>query len=107
MKLPNTSIRMWPAIIATNSRRPRLNGRTMKEMNSIAAISGTMHHGRPMRNEQREEVEPWRQNPTISTIEKLITASTPVIEKWLVVVKLMQTRNNRRAGGGRAGSRPG
>ena len=46
-KLPNTSIRMWPAIIATKSRRPRLKGRTMNEMNSIGAIRGTMYQGVP------------------------------------------------------------
>ena len=55
MKLPNTSIRMCPAIIATNSRSPRLNGRTMKEMNSIAAISGTIGRRAVSRKRRSED----------------------------------------------------
>src|SRR4028119_2061563 len=87
MKLPNTSIRMWPAIIATKSRSARLNGRTMNEMNSMAAISGTMTAGVPCGMNREKKCRPWRQKPTISTMAKLITASTPVMLKWLVVVK--------------------
>ena len=79
---------MWPAIIATNSRRPRLNGRTMKEMNSIGAISGIIGSGVPCGTNSEKKCKPWRQKPTISTIEKLSIASTPVMLKWLVVVKL-------------------
>ena len=48
MKLPNTSIRMWPAIIATNSRSARLNGRTMKlRQLDQRRCSGTITFGVP------------------------------------------------------------
>src|SRR3954465_5890285 len=70
-KLPNTSTRMWPAIIATNSRSPRLNGRTMNEISSTRKMSGSSSRGvpggenkgknrqpgRPVRDKQGEEAE--------------------------------------------------
>ena len=66
----------------------------------MAAISGTMTMGVPCGTNSEKKCSLWRQKPTISTIEKLITASTPVIEKWLVVVKLC------RPGITASGSRP-
>src|SRR3546814_2771881 len=42
-----TLFRSCPAVIATNSRRPRLNGRTMNDTNSIGAMNGIMGHGVP------------------------------------------------------------
>ncbi len=58
----------------------------MNEMNSMAAISGTMTVGVPCGTNSEKKCRPCRQKPTIRTIEKLITASTPVMLKWLVVV---------------------
>ena len=72
--------------MATNSRKPRLNGRTMNEMNSIRKISGIIGLGVPCGMNSEKKWKPWRQKPTISTIEKLMIASTPVMLKWLVVV---------------------
>ena len=60
----------------------------MKEMNSIAAISGTMIAGVPCGTNSEKKCSLCRQKPTIRTIEKLRIARTPVMLKWLVVVKL-------------------
>src|SRR3546814_6724630 len=86
MKFANTSISTCPAVIATNSRRPRLNGRTMKDTNSIGAMKGIIGQGVPCGTNSEKKCSPWRQKPTTSTIEKDSTANTPVMVKWLVTV---------------------
>src|ERR1051325_709173 len=85
-KLPNTSTRIRPAIIATNGRRPRLKGRTMNEMNSIGTISNLRMKGVPWGTNSERKWSLWRQKPMISTIEKLMTAITLVTLNWLVTV---------------------
>src|SRR4051812_16258022 len=85
-KLPNTSTRIWPAIIATNSRSARLNGRTMNETNSIGTISNLRMNGVPCGTNKEKKWKPCRQKPVISTIEKLMIAITPVMVNWLVTV---------------------
>ena len=42
--------------------------------------------GVPCGTNSEKKCSPWRQKPTISTIEKLRIASTPVMLNWLVVV---------------------
>src|SRR3546814_11554418 len=84
MKFANTSISTCPAVIATNSRRPRLNGRTMKDTNSIGAMKGIIGQGVPCGTNSEKKCSPWRQKLTTSTIEKGRPASTPVMVKWLV-----------------------
>src|SRR4051812_8623202 len=86
-KLPNTSTRMWPAIIATNSLNARLNGRTMNETNSIGTISSLRMNGVPCGTNSEKNLKPWRQKPVTKTIEKLMIAITPVTVNWLVTVK--------------------
>ena len=58
----------------------------MNEINSMAAISGTITLGVPCGTNRLKKWSLWRAKPTISTIEKLNTARTPVMLKWLVVV---------------------
>src|SRR3546814_6115288 len=84
MNEANTFISTWPAGIATNSRRARLNGRTRNDTSSIAGISHSSHQGVPCGTKSEKKCRPWRQKPTISTIEKLRIARKPVIAKWLV-----------------------
>ena len=86
MKLPNTSSRMCPANIATNGRRPRLNGRTMNEMNSIGAMKHLTRNGAPFGTNSEKKCRPCFQKPTPSTIAKLITLMKPVTVNWLVTV---------------------
>ena len=78
---------MWPAIIATNSRSARLNGRTMNESNSIRKISGSITMGVPCGMNSEKKWKPCRQKPTIRTIAKLMIAMIPVTVNWLVTVK--------------------
>ena len=77
---------MWPAVIATNSRSARLNGRIRKLISSIRKMSGHGTLGVPCGTNSEKKWKPCLAKPTISTIEKLMIASTPVMVNWLVTV---------------------
>src|SRR3546814_11417575 len=87
MKLANTSSSTCPAVIATNRRRPRLNGRTMNDTNSIGAMNGLIGQGVPCGTNSEKKCSLWRQKPTTRTIEKNSTASTQAMENGHVTVR--------------------
>ena len=64
-------------------------------MNSIGTISGEHDQGVPCGTNSEKKCRPCRQKPTISTIEKLSIASTPVMLKWLVGVNGCAAGNDR------------
>ena len=59
----------------------------MKEISSIGKMTGIIGSGVPCGTNSEKKCRPCFQKPTISTIEKLMMASTPVAVKWLVKVK--------------------
>src|SRR3954447_11345467 len=85
-KLPKMSSRMCPANMAMNGRSPRLNGRTMNEMNSIGNSRILPIGGMPGGMKREKKCSPCFQKPTPSTIAKLISDMTPVKVNWLVTV---------------------
>ena len=86
-KPASTFSRMCPAIIATNSRRPRLNGRNRNDTSSIGKMMIFITSGVPCGTNRLKNFRPCLKKPTTSTIPKLMMASTPVMVKWLVKVK--------------------
>ena len=70
-----------------NGRRPRLNGRTMNETNSIGAISSVSDERRALAaRTAMKKCSPCFQKPTPSTIAKLMIDIVPVTVNWLVTV---------------------
>ena len=72
--------------MAMKGRRPRLNGRTRKLMNSIGAISSLRMNGVSFGTNSEKKCSPCFQKPTPSTIAKLMIDITPVTVNWLVTV---------------------
>ena len=85
-KPASTFIRMCPAVIATNSRSARLNGRIRKLISSIGNSTTAIGPLTPCGTNRLKKWKPCLAKPMTSTIAKLSDRQHAGDVSWLVTV---------------------